>query len=391
MLNLNHALSCKTDEVLAKYRFTAANEALKLTKITIELPAGSADEINSLSLWDGTTKVTGDVTVTNATPAYAEFNSFVPDFVIAKDTTKTLTVKANTNTIGGGADSDGTAIIAVLAENVGETQFEARGVSSNTVLDDGDVTADISARSMYLRNLPTIDLINGTEQVVYSFTVAADANEDAAMKQLVFNVSLTDNAPTDDTLTLGSFKLYRGNTDITGQADIHAKVGTSLEAANLTETGNGTDTAAVIVTFGNETSSNSEEIIAKGTSNTYTLRATSGGFVTGAENDSVSVVLNNDASAQTAGYVYLVDLDTSAAQRTAALGELTNEASANDGTEGVDPTLGANIIWSDNSDVPHDFDLVDSSALATDSTSGDDWINGFLLKNLPFSGRVMFN
>lgn len=388
-------LTGKTDEVLAKYRFTAVNEPLKLTRVTIELPANTADEVNSLSLWDGATKVTGDVAVTNAATPYATFNTFTTDFVIAKDANKVLTVKANTNTISGGADSGATLTATLATDTTNDNQFEARGVSSNTVLDDDDMT-QTAGRDMVLHktkltlteNAPACAgtlqngcLISGIEQEVYKFTVAADANEDASLKQLIFNVVQTDNTATDDTLTIGSFKLYRGNTDITSLVDIHNLAGATIESTNTLAEG----TAQAIVTW------SSEEIIAKGTSNVYTLRATPGGYTTTADNDSLRVVLNSDATAQTAGYNYLVDLDTTAAQQTASLGDLANDNRL--GTEGATPTLAANanIIWSDNAAVPHASTLVDSSATGTDSTSSGDWWNAYLLKNLPFSGYTVTN
>ncbi len=383
-------LAGKTDVVLGKFKFTALNENLKLTRVTIELPAGTADEVNSISLWNGATKVTGDVAVTNAGTPYAKFNSFTTDVIVPKDGSVTLTAKANTNTISGGADS-GTSLIAHLGIDAGaDDQFEARGVSSNTVLDDDDLTGgDLDARTMVLRKtvmtltenaIPSNQLVNASEQEMYNFTIAADSNEDVAIKQLIFNVTLTDNNA-DNTLVIGGFKLYRASTNLTSLVDIHNLAGATIESTNTL----GEGTAQAIITFA------SEEIIAKGTSNTYSLRATPTDFTDPSDDDSVNIVLNTDSTAQTATHVYLVDLDTTAAQMTASLG--LQDGSAVTGTEGASATLAANmnIIWSDNSIVPHDFELVDSTAGGTDSLSDGSWINGYLLKNMPFSGKTMNN
>lgn len=379
----------KTDEVIGRFKFTAVNEPLKLSKVTIELPANTADDVNSLSLWNGSTKVTNDVTVTNAGTPYAEFSTFTTDFIVPKDGNATLTVKANTNTVSGGADS-GTVIIATLAtDTTDDDQFEARGVSSSTVLDDDDIT-ETSARSMILRKtkmtltqsaLGTSAIVNSADQKVYEFTVAADSAEDVAIKQLILDVTLNDNVGTNDTLTAGSFKIFRGSTNITSLVDIHNVDGSTIEYINSLAEG----TSQAIITWA------SEEIIAKGTSNTYSIWATPTGFSTPADDDYMIVKLKADSTAQTSTHVYLVDLDTTAAQQTASLG--LQDASAVTGTEGGTPTLAANmnIIWSDNSDIPHDYDLVDSSLAGTDSTSGDDWMNGYLLKNLPFSGSTLTN
>lgn len=381
----------KTDEVLGKFKFTAVNEALKLTRVTIELPNGTADDVNSLSLWNGATKVTGDVVVTDSNPEYATFNNFTTDFIVPKDASATLTVKGNLNTVSGGADS-GTTITATLAtDTVNDNQFEARGVNSNTVLDDDDMTQTDAYNMVNHKTtmtltegtLPATTLVNGTEQEYYNFTLTADAAEDIAVKQLIFDVTFTDNT-TDDTLTLGSYRFLRGSTNLNSLVDIHAKAGTDLESANLTSGGTGATTAQVIVTFA------SEEIIAKGTTNTYRLLATSGGFVNGDENDSVTVKLRSDASAQTAGYTYIADADTTAAQKTATLGDAANAMMA---TPGADPTLSGNdnFIWSDNATVAHLSTLTDNVGGSEGPDSSADWWNTFLVKNLPFTGRTMIN
>jgi hypothetical protein len=383
-------LAGKTDETVARYRFTAANESLKLTRVTIELPASTDDEVTSVSLWDGATKVTGDVAVTSAGTPYAKFNSFTTDFVIPKDSTKTLTVKVNTNTVGNGADS-GTTVTATLATDTSaDDQFEARGVSSNTVLDDDDVT-QTSARAMVLRKtkmtvtenaIASSIISNGSEQEVYNFTVSADANENVSLKQLILDAVITDNVGTNDTLVAGSLKLYRGSTNLTSNVDIHALAGTTLETAATIAEG----TSQVVITWASD-----EEVIAAGTSNTYSIRATLSGYSTPADDDTFRMLLKTDATAQTATNTYLVDLDTTVSQQTAALGDITTTTI--DGTEGATAVLAANgnFIWSDNSGVPHDYDLVDSVLAGTDSTSGSDWINGYLLKNFPMSGKTLNN
>lgn len=383
-------LTGKTDEVLASYRFTAANEALKLTKVRIEVPASALEEVNSVSLWDGATKVTGDVTLTSGTPNYADFNSFTSDFVIPKDSSKTLTVKGNTGTISGGATS-GTDVTATLSS----TNFEARGTNSNTVLSGTDLTGDpITGQTMVLRKTkltlaegaaPACSdsgcLTNGASTKLHSFTATADANEDAAIKQMIFDITLTDNVGTNDTLTMGSFRLFRNGSDISSQVDIHNLAGATIESTNTL----GEGTSQAIVTF------TDQDLVAKGTTNTYELWATPGGYTSTIDNDAVKAVLNTDATAQTAGLTYLIDLDTTASEKTASLGNLLNTSRL--GTEGASATLATNamFLWSDNSAVPHTASLVDSTASGDDSTSSGDWFNSYLFKTTPFTGWVRNN
>lgn len=393
-------LAGNNDEVLGKFKFTASREALKISKVRVEVPAAAIEEVMSVSLWDGATKVTNDVTLSSGTPNYADFNSFTTDFIVPKDGSKTLTVKANLQSTSNGATS-GTLITATLSTTAGT--FEARGTNSNTVLTNADVTLGQVGNNMYLRktkmtitedNLTTTAISNGTENEVYKFTVAADAKEDVAIKQLAFSMTLTDNG-TGQTLTATGLKLYRGNTDISGNVFIH-----NLDGTLATTVGeNGGTANVVVVTWV------AEEVISKGTSNSYTLRATLGGYTVGTEDDSFRVVLNNDSAVQNSAHVYLRDLDLDA---TAGSGSTTTNKTATLGAQAVGTanfsgtaataaavTLGAQIIWSDNSVVGHASTLADSTDTgggnAAVSTSSGDWANSFLIKNLPFTGRTMTN
>lgn len=394
-------LAGNSDEVLGKFKFTASREALKISKVRVEVPATAIEEVMSLSLWDGATKVTNDVTLSSGTPNYADFNAFTTDFIVPKDSSKTLTVKANLQSTSNGATS-GTLITATLSTTAGT--FEARGTNSNTVLVNADVALGQVGNNMYLRktkmtitenNLPTVAISSGAENEVYKFTVAADAKEDVAIKQMAFNLTLTDNVGTNNALTATGLKLYRGTTDISSNVFIHNLDGTL--ASSVGENGGAAN--VIVVTWV------SEEVISKGTSNDYTLRATLNGYTTGADDDTFRVVLNNDSTVQNSAHVYLRDLDLDA---TSGSGATTTNKTATLGAQAVGTgnfsgaaataaavTLGANIIWSDNSVVGHASTLADSTDTgggnAAVSTSSGDWANSFLIKNLPFTGRVMNN
>jgi hypothetical protein len=346
-------LAGNTNETLGMFKFTATREALRIAKIRVEVPAGAIEEVNSLSLWDGATRVTNDVALTSGTPNSVDFNSFVADFIVPKDGSKTLTVKGNLNTISSGATSN-TLITATLS-NVAGT-FEARGMSgSNTVLTESDVTLNKTGNNMYLRkSTMTVTqgtlsnaLVNGVEQDMAKFTVTADAKGDVSLKQLVFNVTITDNIGTDNTLVVGTYRLYRNNSDISTTVDIHNLAGATIESTNSLAEG----TSQAIVTFA------TEEVIAAGTPNTYTLRATPSGFANSADHDSVTTALRNDSTAQGATFIYLNDVDSTAGQTTVSLGILANPFTTLD-TPGGTPTLATdptnNVIWSDNAVVAHD-------------------------------------
>lgn len=331
-------LAGNTDETLAKYKFTATNEDLKLTKMRVQLSNNTSEEVASLALYDGSTKLTGDVVPTNDSTIYADFNSFTQDFIIPKDSSKTLTVKANLNTVSAGASS-GTTITASLVYG---TNFEVRGVNSNTVITSVG-SSNVDGRAMTVRktkptlvenSLANVNIVNNTENEIYNFSVTADSKEDVAIKTMRLSATLTDNG-TDQELKGVGVKLYRNGSDITSLLSGGA-------ITDLTENAN-----TVVLTFA------SEEVIAKGSTNTYTLRATLQGYSVGTEDDSITVKLNND-SALTPNTNTVANIELAAA--------------------GL-----KNFIWSDMSSSSHNH------------ASSADWTNGYQVKNLPFSGKTMNN
>lgn len=352
--------------VLGKYRLTAQNEELKVTKAQIDLvTAANYASIISVTLYDGATAVSETVNMDSS--GSVQFSSV--NFVVPKDDSKTLTVKANLNTVSGGATSG-----ADLKVELEDDNFEARGTNSSTVLTSGNVTLDINGNSKITRktnvtltqnttsNQLTSSITSGAEHGLYAFDVAVDSQENAALRQMKFQVTLTDNVGTNDTLTATSFKLFRGSTDITSSVDIVDEDGDSIESGGLAFA---EASSTVVVIFGGSTG---EESINKGTTNTYTLKATLNGFATGADNDSITVQLLSDSSAQPAAAKYI--------------GADANSLVQLENSIGGDATA-ANIIWSDNAVIPHLSDLAASSSA--------DWINGYLLKNTPLGSRSINN
>jgi len=186
---------------------------------------------------------------------------------------------------------------------------------------------------------------------------------------LKFTVTMTDNTGNDDTLLLGAMKLYRGTTNLTDNVTImNADGDINYETADLFAT---EDTATtVIVTWA------TEETIPAGSSYTYTLKGTPNGFATDADNDYITVRLENDASVIAAvGYTYASDIDSDVGFEIVALAD---SAGANE--------TAANIIWSDNSVGAHNTDVTDDADGAADVPGGSaDWFNGFEVDTLPTS------
>jgi len=375
-------LAGKAGETLAKYEFTAKNEDLKLSKVRVNIPAGAIEEVNSIYLYDGATLLGGPITP-DGTGA-AKFSSFLTDFVVPKDGTKVLTVKGDLNPISSGIDS-GTYFKATLAD----ADFEARSAGgSNTVLGSGDVVLDLDGSELTFRKSKiTLDkvatsgtLINNTDNDIYKFTVAADAAGNVSLKQLKFKIVFTDNG-VSQALALGNFKFYRNGSPITN-TDVSISLdsdGTTLENASVDDT---TATRYVNVTFGCTGTAavpaclTADETLAAGSTTTYTLSANATGFTAAAEDDSVTVSLVEDTARQTALYYYIDDSDATANESNIVLADIASN------------NLVANIIWSDLSAVPHSSLTNDAGAVPT---SSGDWINGYLVKNMPIGSSTMNN
>lgn len=358
----------------AAFKFEAATSGFNVTDITITIPAAGATVAQNIMLYDGATLVASMPAA--ATVTFSGLNWNVPI-----NSSKVLTVKLQLGTIGLGAGTTGAALTTTM------TVFTA--VSTSTGTSDAsaaDAGPSIESPANPAGNahvahaaVPTISqgvvstsLVNAIENDMYKFVVNPNGGS-IALKQLKFTIVTNDNVGTNDTLAVGSFKLFRGSTDITNQVDIHNTAGATIESTNTL--GEGTTTA--IVTW------STEEQISSSTE--FTLKATPTGFATAADDDYINTTLAYDSSAQTAGNVYLVDLDSTTAQVTVGLQDSANTTS--DGTIGATVTTGPNVVWTDLSSLPHSASVTDDADGTQDAVaSSADWRNGYLIQSMPLSG-----
>lgn len=349
-----------TTAVLAKFRFTAQHDSLKLTKVRFRLTDVAFDPsvphgVNSLSLYDGSTLVAGPVPPNGS--GYADFSSFA--FVVPQDGSKTLTVKAALNQVGPvGADTGIDVGVTLCAGNndgpcwtggpepMEDGTYEVRSATSDVVVDTIG-PYNIQGRTKILRKTkPTVSLAsppnsvltNGT-RIVSRFTVTADAAGMVSVKSLAFEVALHDNGGAWLAVWYPSIREVGMGTDLpTTNSAVGCTTGPTPELAN----GN----CLFHMPFANE------QIIAAGQSKTYELRITvSGADVSG---ESISTKLLGDT------------------------GRITGSI----GTQG-DMITGSSalhrFIWSDNSKIPHS-DLPSGSA---------DWTNGHLVRGLPTDTQTL--
>ena len=317
------------DVAFSKFKFTAVDEAMSVTKITLDNAnsGGSAgdydDAIASVTISypdiNGDTKTasgslsSGEVTITLPSSAY---------FYVPKDADAYLTVYADMSAIDSTTSGDAPGF-SLSRDRTANDQFEAVGVSSGTTLDDDDAYLDGSqtddscaGNAMYIRKAkPTITnpttapatFNNATQQTLYRFRVSADSAGGAVdLWKLIFNVT------TAGALTLSSYDLY-----------------------NVTE-----------ATYGNW------ECTIAGASLTCTASAGDEIAAGGYEDFKLTATI---ASADTDDYlaVYLNDDD--------GTGAVANAAAAS-----VASTF--TVVWSDESAVPH-------------AVGESDWTNGYLVKD----------
>jgi hypothetical protein len=369
----------KSNVVFTKVKFTAANEELKLTKLRVNLVSAAAasdvaDDVTAVTLWDGATMVAGPITpstgcASGTLDACADFNTFSSNFIVPKDSDKTLTVAATINTVSGGADSGDELSLDVDFD----TNFEARGTSGSTQLTAiTSAAADISGNDMVLRkSQPKIELVslnstsltNGTLPILKFKVTAVDG--DVSIKHIDFSTVVSDDA------------------------------GITLSAPAVREAGTGVDLGAVVaITDGATTPSNvsftSEQQISAGTSKTYEFRVNVAGA--GAA-DTLATQILGDTAAVTGE---LDDTDTTV-NADLAIDDL--DALINVGNDSAAPSE-YNFIWSDMSGSlnssgtfsPAHNDTLDQDALddgADNTSASNDWTNGRYVRVVPTDTQTM--
>jgi hypothetical protein len=311
-----------------------------------------------------------------ATTTFSGLNWNVP-FNSSKD----LTVKLALGTVGNGAGTTGASLLTTMTSFIAVST--STGVSDGSAADAGpsiETPADPAGANliahaavpMITQSSGSTTLINAIENDLYSFSVNPSGGA-VALKQLKFTVVVNDNVGVNDTLTVGSFKLFRGSTDITSLVDIHNTAGATIESTNSLAEG----TSTAIVTWA------TEEQISSAT--TYTLKATPAGFATAADDDFINTNIPTDSTAQGAANIYLLDLDSDTSQVTIGLQNLG--ATTSEGTIAPTVTTGPNVVWSDLSALSHTATAVDDAGGGQDApTSSADWRNGFLIQSMPLAG-----
>jgi hypothetical protein len=324
---------------VSKFKFTASNEELKVTKLRIKLGSAAAgadvsDAVTAVYIYDGATKV-GTATPTPTTAyattydAVADFNSISPIFIVPKGGNKVLTVKADFNTIDGGADSGDEVNFDLEADDNAEyygTSGNTHGTDLGTDASGSAVVVRKSQPKVELVTLPTSVLGNGTT-ILLKFKVTA-LNDDVSLKHITFSTANSDGS--NVTITSPAIREYSATSNITATVSI---AGTTTITSNV--------------------SFDSEQTIAAGTSKTYEFRGTVAGA---AAADTLATSMSTDTAVVT-GY-----LDT----LVAAQQLVDQDGTLNVGNDADAAGAAYNFIWSDMSAIPHND---------TATTGSQDWSN----------------
>ncbi|MEK9154586.1 MAG: peptidoglycan-binding domain-containing protein [Patescibacteria group bacterium] len=347
------------DQTLAKFRFTATNENMKVNKMQLLVVAtnsatatstASADEVPSVKLYDGATLVgNAPVTASGDNAGTAFFTDL--NWTIPKDTSRTLTVMGALNTTAGGADTGASVYASVMADG-----FEAAGATSL----DTTLTAATGNQMVVYKTRPTFGAVAaGSSKLTagliptLKFKIKADLAEQVAWKQIQFKATVTG----------ASITAVDANPAQTGNVYIK-RVGAASNLNIATAFSSTSTTTDERVGLGNASGQtgyislllNSEEVITAGAEQEYELGLTFSG-ISGTVGAS-TVVLN------------LHRTETTLVNATTVTGVRGSIGSANDAAP--------SFVWSDYSNTSH-------------SESTTDWANAVLIKGLPTSPVTLSN
>ncbi len=332
-----YALSGTSDSLISILKLEAQNEDMKMNKIALILntaTAGLAD-VSKVSVWDGATKVGEGIITASSGKVTVRFNQ---DFVISKDTTKQLTIRADLATLGTNQPGTTGHLIAINYNGTDVTETEAIGQGSGQTINPA-AGSDTNAGGVRLvKTYPTLELLsipsntlnNGT-QTIYRFKVTASAANETGLYKFTFLRSVSG-------VTFSDFSLYAfTDAGFSNAAYNNNPVNRTAASADI----NG----YVEIYFDPVSGAGNEAIhVPKGESRWFELVANVSGAGSG---DSASVSLQGDSAYYASGY--------------------TGTATA------IDADTNNNFIWSP-----------DTTTTSIPSTA--DWLNGYRLPGLPSTG-----
>jgi hypothetical protein len=317
------AAGSATGVTMGQVLFHATNEAVTLNKVGLTLTSGSAAQLNTVSIYDGSTLVGTAVFTGSNTTATSTLTSAV---TLPKDADKVLTIKADLADIGNSqAGQDGALI------KIDPNSAEGSGQASGNTLRSG-ATAGVQGVRVY-NSFPTVALdtlssTGVTDGKLMRFKVTADSHDKIGIAQMKFNIA-SSSGVTVTNVQLFGFTDAGYSTPVTTGADSSGQIGSTV--SNITTGTNFTiapNSSAVQVPAGQTVY--------------FELRASLSGLVSGS---SLVTKLVGDTSGNPTSSTTQFSL------------------------------VSGNFIWSPN-----------ATGTSATSTGNNDWTNGYGIVGLPSGG-----
>lgn len=365
------------ERVLAKFRFTSTNEDMTVNKLHILLASSSVsvansdsgtvvDDVPTVKLYEGTTLVgnAGGYTVqaTGASSSIAVVEGL--NWVIPKDSSKTLTVKGMVAAIGqsgSGADFGSSIWTSVMAAG-----FEAQGATAK----DTAITAAKGNEKVVYKTSPRFTsavkgadwkLTAGTIPVL-KFKIKADGPDQIAWKQIQFKVTMTQAS----------------------MSAVEANPGTTVGNVGLRDITGGASTQLNIASAFSSTSTTTGEQVALGSP--------------GGQTGYVSLLLNAERTVPAGEEKeYELSLAFTGISGTVGLSTFVTQVHRTETSKFTGTVTGVRASISTTTDAAPSFVWSDYSVAGHTDTEGPtatstaDWANGYLLKGMPSNTATLSN
>ncbi len=308
------AVAGQSSVLMAKYKFTAVNEAYTVQKFDVVMDTDGATVFASSNFADapsGDTSTQNDVqlitvkykdaagveqtqtgTLSSGKASFSGATFYVP-----KDASSYISIYTDVNSIAGGAITGAVLHVGLSEYQDATNTFKAVGESSSETKSYDGVTITAAATEVkqfvVRKTLPTVtaaaglstSLLDG-QRDIYGFKVTADAGAAVALKRVAINTNFSTG------ITVNNLQVLKGDTDITASVSIRNSIGSNLKlgGSNLATEGGSATSDVIYITW--DKSASDESVTSAGGADTYIVRANVSGSASG---DSISSYISYDS------------------------------------------------------------------------------------------------
>ena len=242
-------VAANSNATIGVFKFSAANEAIKLTKLGLKLTTTASTTVSDLTqvtLWDGSTQV-GSLVFTGATGT----STLSSDFIVPKDGDKLLTLKANLTKVGASEPGSNGAVIAI--DYIGSNNAQGTGQSSGVTINSTSAATAFSGARMFRSypvfakiSVPSTILVTGTMDL-YRFSVSANPSTEngIGLHTLNINVATSSGSNVSGTTTVTTLKVY-AYTDSSFSTAVSGSYTAGQVVADITGLANSGDNVAAL-------------------------------------------------------------------------------------------------------------------------------------------------